>query len=71
MAAPSFRTHPHGPRQVFRPDDYVKREEAAGREQVARQLATCGTCRKTWDDGHATGCTPAPAARCPFESTHR
>ncbi len=29
--------------------------------------ATCGSCGRTWDDGHVTGVTPAPSARCPFE----
>ena len=29
--------------------------------------ATCGSCGRTWDDGHVTGVTPTPSARCPFE----
>jgi hypothetical protein len=33
--------------------------------------ATCGTCGRTWDDGHVTSVTPAPSARCPFEGWHR
>jgi hypothetical protein len=32
--------------------------------------ATCGTCHRTWDDGHVTSVTPAPSARCPFEHWH-
>lgn len=34
-------------------------------------LATCGTCGLTWDDGKVTSITPAPSARCPFEWFHR
>jgi hypothetical protein len=33
--------------------------------------ATCGTCGLSWDDSIATGMTPAPSARCPFEYFHR
>jgi hypothetical protein len=37
-----------------------------------RRLATCGACGRTWDDDpdEPTAWTPAPAARCPFESWH-
>lgn len=31
---------------------------------------TCGTCGLTWDDSIVTSMTPAPSARCPFESFH-
>ncbi len=33
-------------------------------------LATCGTCGRTWDDSISTGWTPAPGGRCPFEYQH-
>lgn len=33
-------------------------------------LATCGTCGKTWDDGLTSGRTPTPSARCPYEHIH-
>ena len=38
--------------------------------EAARDLATCGDCGMSWDDGVATEMTPAPAARCPFETFH-
>lgn len=34
------------------------------------ELATCGTCGRTWDDGRISELTPAPGARCPFEGAH-
>jgi hypothetical protein len=37
----------------------------------AKDLATCGTCGRIWDDGKATSWTPTPAGRCPFEYFHR
>lgn len=33
-------------------------------------MATCGTCGRTWDDGRISSLTPAPSARCPFEYAH-
>lgn len=33
-------------------------------------LATCGTCGRTWDDAVPTATTPAPSGRCPFEYDH-
>lgn len=33
-------------------------------------VATCGTCHRSWDDGQSTGWTPVPSARCPFEYEH-
>jgi hypothetical protein len=33
-------------------------------------VATCGTCHRSWDDARVTGITPAPGARCPFEALH-
>jgi len=40
------------------------------RNQHAKDRATCGHCGLSWDDGKVTGMTPAPSARCPFESFH-
>ena len=39
--------------------------------QRSAGLATCGNCGLTWDDGTVTSMTPAPSARCPFESFHK
>jgi hypothetical protein len=36
----------------------------------AKDLVTCGTCGRSWDDAVVTGWTPAPSARCPFEYFH-
>ena len=36
----------------------------------ATDPVTCGTCGRSWDDAIATSMTPAPAARCPFETFH-
>jgi hypothetical protein len=33
-------------------------------------VATCGTCGRSWDDAVVTSCTPAPSARCPLEYDH-
>lgn len=33
-------------------------------------LATCGTCGRTWDDSVSTSMTPTPSGRCPFEYFH-
>ena len=48
------------PVKPLRPSDFHK----------AKDLATCGTCGRSWDDGKVTGSTPAPAGRCPFEHFH-
>lgn len=34
-------------------------------------VATCGHCGLSWDDGTSTTYTPAPAGRCPFEQWHQ
>lgn len=39
--------------------------------QAAGDPGTCGTCGLSWDDSIATGYTPAPGGRCPFEEFHR
>jgi hypothetical protein len=33
-------------------------------------MATCGTCKRTWDDAKGSELTPTPAARCPYEYAH-
>lgn len=38
--------------------------------ESAGDLATCGTCLRSWDDSIPTELTPVPAARCPFEYFH-
>jgi hypothetical protein len=51
------------------PDDYPVRAYVA-HEASPVTTATCGECGLSWDDGIATSMTPAPAARCPFETFH-
>ena len=43
---------------------------AVGPATDPRNVVTCGTCDRSWDDSVVTGITPAPAARCPFEYDH-
>ena len=50
------------------PRDFPVRPLKAG--QRAADRVTCGTCGLSWDDAIVTGWTPAPSARCPFESFH-
>ena len=54
------------------PDDYPVKVLKPGTEAYrnAKDLATCGTCGRSWDDAVVTGITPAPSARCPFEYYH-
>jgi hypothetical protein len=33
-------------------------------------VATCGTCGRSWNDAAISSWTPAPSARCPFEYDH-
>lgn len=40
-------------------------------KDAAVDLAQCGTCHHFWDDGIATGWTPTPGGRCPFEEYHQ
>jgi hypothetical protein len=49
----------------------LRRNTRAHRDAyLARTLATCGTCGRSWDDSIPTSMTPTPAARCPFEYYH-
>jgi hypothetical protein len=41
-----------------------------GPKDYAKDRCTCGTCGLSWDDAIPTTYTPAPSARCPFESFH-
>ena len=41
-----------------------------GSGETAEDMATCGHCGLSWDDGRVTSCTPAPGGRCPFEAFH-
>jgi hypothetical protein len=34
------------------------------------EIATCGTCGRSWNDAAVSSVTPAPAGRCPFEYEH-
>ena len=38
--------------------------------KTREEIATCGTCGKSWNDALITGSTPAPSGRCPYESSH-
>lgn len=37
------------------------------RDVPEHDVATCGECGRSWDDGQSTAVTPAPSGRCPFE----
>ena len=50
------------------PADFPVRPLRSG--ATARDLVTCGTCGRSWDDAIATEYTPAPSGRCPFEYYH-
>jgi hypothetical protein len=53
------------------PRDFaVKVLRTAKQKARAKDVATCGTCGRSWDDGISTGMTPTPSGRCPFEYFH-
>ena len=53
------------------PEDFpVKVLTTFEEKKGAKDLATCGTCGRSWDDGISTSMTPAPSGRCPFEPFH-
>jgi hypothetical protein len=64
------RTAKNGAREVFNLAAYLDDQARAGRD-AARYVSTCGRCGRIWDDGIVSGVTPTPAARCPFEYSHR
>ncbi len=41
-----------------------------GPDDPATDRMLCEACGREWDDAIATGWTPVPAARCPFEYFH-
>ena len=52
------------------PSDWPVQPIDAASVPDAIDPAGCGSCGLLWDDGIVTRMTPAPAARCPFESFH-
>ena len=38
--------------------------------RIIEDIATCGTCGRSWNDASVSDVTPAPSARCPFEYDH-
>lgn len=64
------RTDDRGVVRVLQTGAYLAQVLKTGRD-ASRDLATCGNCGRTWDDGVITGWTPTPAARCPFEDMHK
>jgi hypothetical protein len=38
--------------------------------KLIEDIATCGTCGKSWNDALITSRTPVPSARCPYEYIH-
>lgn len=46
----------------------VLRYDDDGRPIV--EVATCGTCGRSWNDAAISSVTPAPSGRCPFEYDH-
>lgn len=38
--------------------------------RIRMDKATCGTCRRVWNDALISDRTPAPAGRCPYEAWH-
>lgn len=39
-------------------------------DKVKEDIATCGTCGKSWNDALISSRTPAPSGRCPYEHIH-
>ena len=51
------------------PGDWPVQPLAVG-APMTEDVATCGECGRSWDDGVSTSMTPAPSGRCPFEYFH-
>lgn len=66
MAAAITRTAVFGVRQVLDEERYV-----AKHPDRRQYVYKCWQCLRMWDDGIVTQVTPTPAARCPFEYSHR
>lgn len=56
------------PAQIVIPGDFPVQPVILGDKAI--DPVTCGTCGLTWDDAIPTEYTPAPSARCSFESFH-
>ncbi len=54
------------------PSDYPVKPLKRGTKawKAAKEIATCGACGRSWDDGKVTSMTPTPSGRCPFEAYH-
>lgn len=53
------------------PKDFPVRPLLTARQRAeAKDIATCETCGRSWDDDIPTEYTPTPSARCPFEAFH-
>jgi hypothetical protein len=52
------------------PADWPVRPLTVETAKTATDPATCGTCKRSWDDAVVTEWTPTPGARCPFEYFH-
>lgn len=61
--AQSYLDHDNGVREVLHVDNYAA-------QHPGFVFALCEQCNRVWDDGIASGLTPAPSARCPFEYEH-
>lgn len=55
-----YADHENGVREVFDTDAY----------DLPLSVATCGECGRSWDNDRASGLTPTPSGRCPFEYDH-
>lgn len=65
-------TRPTAPKELPPvPEDFPVKVLVTEQEKAsAKDLVTCGTCGRSWDDGVSTELTPTPSARCPFEYYH-
>lgn len=52
------------------PANLTEPDDVNGGTKTTTDYVTCGACGLTWDDSVPTGLTPAPSARCPFETFH-
>lgn len=56
-------------------DDEISEENGATPQldddgRTKENIATCGTCGKSWNNALISERTPAPSARCPYEALH-
>lgn len=64
MRTRSFRTDSRGVRRIINREVYQSK-------YLNADIVTCGDCGRSWDDAHASGWTPAPSGRCPFEGMRK